>query len=148
MKYSNARRRDPPGHNRAVLNNVFAQSTGRGPQFPDHPSWLEERTAEYMRAYMSKTMSVVRYLYCIIVCAHTQSRNGMDWLGPWAENSRTDHDGLVGDRFTTRLLIASEFYVHVITASPRRARWRSNEGGPAGYGSGRSVEERTTTIET
>ena len=38
VKYSNAHRRDPPGHNRAVLNNAFAQSTGRGPQFPDHPS--------------------------------------------------------------------------------------------------------------
>ena len=77
-----------------------------------------------------------------------RSRNGMDWLGPWAENSRTDHNCLVDDRFATRLLIAFEFYVHVITISPRRTRWRINEGGPAVYGGGGSGEERIASQST
>ena len=56
------------------------------------------------------------YLCNFVVCAYMWSGNGMGRLDLHVENSETDHDCLVGDRFTTRLLIASEFYVHVIAS--------------------------------
>jgi len=52
----------------------------------------------------------------------------MGWLGLHVQNSETDHDCLIGDRFTTWLLIASEFYVHGIASLLYRIRWRGEEG--------------------
>lgn len=55
-----------------------------------------------------------RYLYNVIVYAYMWSESGLGWQNLQAESAETDHNCLVGDRFTTRLLITPEFYVHVI----------------------------------
>ena len=113
---------DSPGHSRAAPNNAFAQSTGRGRQSPGRPgrAW-----GTYCRIYASlfgqKRMNN-RYLHDFIACAYMWSESGLGWRGLQTESTETDHNGLVGDRFTTRLLIAPEFYVHVIASLPYRVR--------------------------
>ena len=97
---------DSPGHSRAAPNNAFAQSTGRGHQCPGRP---DRAWGTYCRIYASlfgKKYMKTRYLYNFIVCAHMWSESGLGWRGLQAENTETDHNSLVGDRFTTRLLVA------------------------------------------
>jgi hypothetical protein len=82
-------------------------------------------------------------MYNVVVCAYMWSKNGICWLGLHAENSETDHNCLVGDRLTTRLLIASEFYVHVMASHCVVYGGRRTRGDDGGSG-----EECTPTIET
>ena len=110
---------------------------------------LGERTAEYMRAYASGNASLVRCLYNAVGRAYMLSRDEtFGWACRLRTQRSTDHNCLVRNRFTTRVLVAPEFYVHVMATRSRRLRWRSNEERPTVCDGGGSEQECTETIET